>query len=205
MRQQYRGTSAFSRFVCLLILSVTKQSVKTQVAFDAVCPDVNVVQNFDAQKYSGVWFEIESYPGMIDEFDICVSLNYTMQTDGNLQVSSSWFNTSSKVHESIQGSVRLINPSLGAKLLVTFPTSPVSQSMSTDGNFWLLETDYVNYSIVFLCLPVGSNISFQYLSYLSRERFPFAAGLNFIHQRMESLGLDRTFLKPNDQINCPFN
>lgn len=70
---------------------------------------------------------------------------------------------SSKVHESIQGSVRLINPSLGAKLLVTFPTSPVSQSMSTDGNFWLLETDYVNYSIVFLCLPVGSNISFRKL------------------------------------------
>lgn len=54
MRQQYRGTSAFSCFVCLLILCVTKQSVKTQVAFDAVCPDVNVVQNFDAQKV--FWF-----------------------------------------------------------------------------------------------------------------------------------------------------
>lgn len=120
---------------------------------------------------------------MIDEFDVCVSLNYTMQTDGNLQVISSWFNTrylfsflsekflmiysygivSSNAHESIQGSVRLISPSLGAKLLVTFLSSSVTQSMSTDGNFWLLETDYVNYAIVFLCLPVGLNLSFRKL------------------------------------------
>jgi lipocalin len=44
-------------------------------------------------KYSGVWFEIESYPDMINEFDICVSLSYLVQTDGVLQVVSSWFNT----------------------------------------------------------------------------------------------------------------
>lgn len=92
-----------------------------------------------------------SIPGIIFFFSIWYLTMVTMKF------------VSSKVHESIQGSVRLINPSLGAKLLVTFPTSPVSQSMSTDGNFWLLETDYVNYSIVFLCLPVGSNISFRKL------------------------------------------
>ena len=44
-------------------------------------------------KYSGVWFEIESYPSLIDEFDICVSLNYTVIADDALQVVSSWFNS----------------------------------------------------------------------------------------------------------------
>lgn len=50
MRQQYSTASIFSHFLCLLILSVTKQSVKAQIAFDAICPDVTVVRNFDAQK-----------------------------------------------------------------------------------------------------------------------------------------------------------
>jgi hypothetical protein len=137
---------------------------------------------------------------------------------------------SSKEHESIQGSARFVNPGLGAKLLVTYPTSFVTESMSTDGNFWIIETDYKNYAIVFLCLPIGPNISFrmlalfyqlflfktivsiifsyfiyntEFLSYLSRERFPFTMGLNFVHQRIETLGLDRTLLKPIDQTNCP--
>ncbi|XP_046436862.1 apolipoprotein D-like isoform X2 [Daphnia pulex] len=178
-------------------------SIKAQIAFDVVCPNVNIVQDFDMQKYSGVWFEIESYPDVIDEFDICVSLSYSVQTDGVLQVVSSWFNTSSKAHERIQGSARFVNPGLGAKLLVTYPTSFVTESMSTDGNFWIIETDYKNYAIVFLCLPIGPNISFQFLSYLSRERFPFTMGLNFVHHRIETLGLDRTLLKPIDQTNCP--
>ncbi len=134
--------------------------------------------------------------------------------------------SSSKANENIQGTARVINPELGAKLLVTFSSSAIDPSILTIGNFWVLETDYLNYAVVFLCVPVDQNGSLrkffywdlyfilksmlvflvfllEFLSYLSRVRFPFMTGLDFVRQRIESLGLDRRFLKPNNQLNCP--
>ena len=80
---------------------------------------------------------------------------------------------SSKANESIQGSVRFVNPGSEAKLLVTYPSSFVTESMSTNGNFWIIETDYKNYAIVFLCLPIGPNTSFRMLLALFRQQFKF--------------------------------
>ena len=71
---------------------------------------------------------------------------------------------SSRTHESIRGSAQFVNPGLEAKLLITYPTSFVTESMLTNGNFWIIETDYKNYAIVFLCLPIGPNISFRMLA-----------------------------------------
>lgn len=102
-------------FRFLLILDAIVRTVSAQIALKTSCPRVNVVQDFNIQKvqikihfyffnlsrflrfpvlkYSGVWFEIESYPSIIDQFDVCLSLNYTVQSSETLTVVSSWFNT----------------------------------------------------------------------------------------------------------------
>lgn len=69
--------------------------------------------------------------------------------------------SSSQRHESVQGTARVIKPELGAKLSVTFASSPFIEASETEGNFWILETDYSNYAIVFLCLPDGQNASLR--------------------------------------------
>ena len=111
--QSALNVAIFVRFSFLLVLVL--HNSEAQIAFDVPCPDVHVVRDFDVQKvgklcilfetfmvfrqchyflkYSGIWFEIVSYPSIIDEFDICVSMHYTVQADGSLQVVSSWFNT----------------------------------------------------------------------------------------------------------------
>ena len=42
-----------------------------------------------------------------------------------------------------------------------------------------------------------------FLWYLSRQRSPCEAQQVFVHQRMESLGLNRKFLVKTEQTNCP--
>jgi hypothetical protein len=52
----------------------------------------------------------------------------------------------------VDGVARLIEPPKGqAKLGVVFPSNPFSRPVPADGNYWVLDTDYINYSIVWTC------------------------------------------------------
>lgn len=52
----------------------------------------------------------------------------------------------------VDGTARLIEPPKGqAKLGVVFPLNSFSRPVPADGNYWVLDTDYINYSIVWNC------------------------------------------------------
>ena len=51
----------------------------------------------------------------------------------------------------VTGTAQLIGGQLGGKLNVSFPGSSYKQSSSSDGNYWVLETDYDNYAVVWSC------------------------------------------------------
>jgi hypothetical protein len=59
---------------------------------------------------------------------------------------------SSKSFNMVDGTARLIEPPKGqAKLGVVFPSNSFSRPVPADGNYWVLDTDYTNYSIVWSC------------------------------------------------------
>ena len=53
----------------------------------------------------------------------------------------------------VDGVARLVDPSKReAKLGVVFPGNPLfNRPVPNDGNYWVLSTDYVNYSVVWSC------------------------------------------------------
>lgn len=59
---------------------------------------------------------------------------------------------SSKSFDMVDGRARLIEPAKReGKLGVEFPGSPFQRPIPADGNYWVLDTDYINYSIVWSC------------------------------------------------------
>lgn len=59
---------------------------------------------------------------------------------------------SSKSFNEVDGVARLVDPSKReAKLGVVFPGNRFSRPVPADGNYWVLSTDYVNYSVVWSC------------------------------------------------------
>ncbi|EFX82011.1 hypothetical protein DAPPUDRAFT_302799 [Daphnia pulex] len=194
-----------NKFLVVFVTAVQLLSprVQSQVTFDQPCPKLDVVRDFDLHRYLGLWYEIESYPAVFSSFASCVTANYSLLADGNVRVINRSFNTSSKSFNMVDGIARLIEPPKGqAKLGVVFPSNSFSRPVPADGNYWVLDTDYTNYSIVWSCQTFNGK-SIQFLWYLSRQRQPSESGLTFVHHRIDSFGLDQKFLKTMEQRNCP--
>ena len=51
----------------------------------------------------------------------------------------------------ILGNATLVS---SGKLLVKFPVSP---ALTVSSNYWVLDTDYDNYSVVYSCTPLTTN------------------------------------------------
>lgn len=117
---------------------------------------VTPVQNFDAQRYLGKWYEIARLDNRFERGLERVSAEYSLRPDGQIRVINRGFNTTTQQWSQIEGRAKFVSsPNIG-QLKVSF-----------FGPF------YAGYNIVELdpnyqyALVVGNN--FKYLWILSRS------------------------------------
>ena len=85
------------------------------------CPNVNIVQNFDVQRYTGLWYEIRKYPFIFTIGGRCVTANYALNGDSTVNVVNKQIRFGRE--DSITGTAKIITPGVGS-LTVTFPSVP---------------------------------------------------------------------------------
>ncbi|XP_063243036.1 apolipoprotein D-like isoform X2 [Bacillus rossius redtenbacheri] len=136
-----------------------------QVVLNHGCQNVSVVQKFDMAKYMGFWYDYEK----VNSFQArgkCLTANYTLRSDGTVSVHNKMVISSTGETTEIFGSATLDSSVDEAKLKVVF---------STHGNreapYWVLSTDYTNYSVVWACESQASG-SKQFAWVLTRSRSP---------------------------------
>ena len=104
--------------------------------------------DFDITKYTGKWYEVAR--DKFTHFEIlsgCVQADYGLKDDGSISISN-------KAHrfllgwDSIEGSGVQSNVTGPASLNVNFFGEP---SADEPGNYFVINTDYDNYSIVYNC------------------------------------------------------
>jgi apolipoprotein D and lipocalin family protein len=116
---------------------------------------VTTVQNFDAQRYLGKWYEIARLDNRFEHGLEQISAEYSFRPDGQLKVLNRGFNTSTQQWSQIEGRAKFVSsPTVGA-LKVSF-FGPFYAGY----NIVELDPDY-QYALV-----VGNN--FKYLWILSR-------------------------------------
>ncbi|CAH2243005.1 jg19448 [Pararge aegeria aegeria] len=168
---------------------------KTPVFFRGQC-DVNipVMKNFNATAYMGLWHNIQSYPS-ISQAGSCNNARYTLK-DGFVDV----FNTQVVGEEllSINGVARVASADGSAKLTVNFPIAG-TDSVST-ADYWVLDTDYESYALVYSCVNIDDTIQ-QVTSWkLSRTKELSAKGSTAINAIIQSIRvLDQRYFEDNDQ------
>ncbi|KAG6455295.1 hypothetical protein O3G_MSEX009121 [Manduca sexta] len=121
-----------------------------RVVFRGQCEDIPVVQNFMADRYTGLWHEIESYPAPFQNGN-CNNAYYTL-VGGTVDV----FNTQviNQTLDTIRGTAVLATTDGSAKLLVRFPIAGTNQTSLAE--YWVLGTDYTSYSIVYSCRNINN-------------------------------------------------
>ncbi|XP_064618298.1 apolipoprotein D-like [Liolophura sinensis] len=99
--------------------------------------------NFDASQYLGKWYEHERFFSIAEYDEDCVSANYSLKADGKVKVvNQGVIIGTSQVDEAV-GEAYAPDPNFPAKLLVIFGGPP--------SNYWVLDTDYKTYTVVWSC------------------------------------------------------
>ncbi|XP_063831228.1 uncharacterized protein LOC135080516 [Ostrinia nubilalis] len=164
------------------------------VVFPGQCdPDIPVVQNFNAAAYLGRWRAIEVYHTEFQTGE-CSEANYALNTNGNVDV----INTQ-VINETLftMNGVAVAATDGTGKLEVTFPTS------STPSPYWILDTDYLSYALVYSCVNIDAEQRRVWAWKLARERSLSANAVAAINQVMDTVNVldDRYFMsvEQNDE------
>jgi len=148
------------KVLALLVLCLAGHHASGQGWFE--CPKPPVQSNFELKRYTGLWYEIERYWYMVPELNTyCGTAQYTIKNDSHILVNNSARTGSVNADTySVIGDAYAPNPSEPAKLIVSF---------GSPAPLWILETDYVTYSIAFSCTEVLGAVPIQFAWIISRD------------------------------------
>ncbi|XP_053680165.1 apolipoprotein D-like [Anopheles nili] len=152
----------WNQLVCCALLVVLVQGT----IFERPCRSLDAVQDFQVEKYLGLWYDLEHYEASFEQNTDCVTAEYSRYTDGSIRVFNSAVRLTDGLLYAVDGLALLSYPEanpLEAKLNVSFYGAPNDES-----NYWVLDTDYESYSIVWSCEPIGQDRSLEYYWLLSR-------------------------------------
>ena len=108
-----------------------------------------------------------------------------------------FLNSLKDTYEFQAGIATYVDPTVPSKLIVTFQIGIIT----TRGNYWVLDTDYNNYSLVYSCSKmVGIKIENAWI--LSRQPTLDASTINRLQNLLRSNGVDPSKFTVTDQSNC---
>lgn len=136
------------------------------------CPQATVVRDFNTTAYLGVWYEIQRYEADFQVSLDCTTAEYT-QADpsvARLTVVNSGilFNGTSGTAFEVRGVAVPSFPedsSNPGKFSVAFFGAEPDRS-----NYWVLDTDYTNYSVVWSCEQISAQSYNEFAWVLSRSK-----------------------------------
>nr|WJZ69065.1 apolipoprotein D-like protein 3 [Nilaparvata lugens] len=168
------------------------------------CPNVEALEYFEPEKYVGRWYENERIINTFQLGGSCVTADYTAEKDsygeptGNILVTNSMTNWRGS-KKSISGTaVPLDKSTSDAKYVVIF------QGVPTNGSYWVVDTDYKSYSVVYSCTSFWGLFNLKFLWLLTRVPEPSQDVQQKMSSVLKSNGLSSYLLSKTNQKNCQY-
>ena len=139
-------------------------------------PQNLIVQNFDANKYLGTWYEIARIDNKFEKNLINVKADYSIKDNGKIKVVNSGYNIKKQENKSIEGVAYVIKDGVG-QLKVSF-----FRPFYAYYNIIILDKNY-KYAVV-----AGGN--YEYLWILSRESKMSDSLYNELINTIDNMGFD---------------
>ncbi|XP_019623554.1 PREDICTED: apolipoprotein D-like [Branchiostoma belcheri] len=154
--------------------------------FGDSCPRVPTKENFDIVPYMGRWYELSKYPNSFQNGE-CGTAFYRLEADGTVTVNNTQIKADGSSDSAIGQARDDPDSDVPGRLQVRF------SSFQPWGSYWVVDTDYTNYSIVYSCDYFLIN-RVEFLWILARDRALPAGTMSNIMQKLESYNIDTTKL-----------
>ncbi|XP_046449787.1 apolipoprotein D-like isoform X1 [Daphnia pulex] len=166
------------------------------------CPALDVKQDFDLAKYAGKWYEYSKnrrYWIIMDSGLKCASETYTLEGDDTLLM----HNEGQRIINNRPVSVKAVGKHVApGKLLFSFNSVTLHGTAAEDVPYWILDTDYTNYSVVWSCSE-NAGVNAQVTWILTREIKPDPSVVRTAMEVLSRNGLGRTsMVTTNHRSNC---
>lgn len=167
---------------------VTGSNPADSVSFVAQDPPT-VVDFVNLSRYTGLWYEVASYPAYFSIGCVGTTATYTLQPDGNISLLNQCFTlTRNGFRRTITGVAKVTDPTTNAKLSIFFEGS------SLGAPYWIIDLDQENYQYAVVSNPTRSG-----LFILSRTPSLDPEIMQGILQRLEDQGYNLRRLKTTRQ------
>ncbi|CAG9789457.1 unnamed protein product [Diatraea saccharalis] len=158
------------------------------VILDGQCEDaddVDVVTDFDANSFSGTWYEIERFPSEIQNGE-CVANQFESNQNGFAINKTIIYN---ERLQTFTGQATLSPDNRGVLSI------SLSNGVDTiNGNLFVLDTDYVDYALLYSCRNVNNEQKQVYSWKVSRNQNELSQNANV---NIDAIVTDRRFLFQN--------
>ncbi len=147
----------YNRFKTLSLIGVSALIVVTLLSFRFKRKDIEVVQNFDQQKYLGTWYEIARLDYKWEKGLDHVTATYSLKDDKTIKVDNKGYDTKKQKWEQSIGKAKAVDKATEGRLKVSF-FGPFYSGY----NVVAIDKEY-KYALV-----IGKNANYMWL--LSREK-----------------------------------
>ncbi|XP_020283416.1 apolipoprotein D-like isoform X2 [Pseudomyrmex gracilis] len=183
----------------IFVILAVATAATAQVPFIGACPNLETMKNFNLNSYLGKWYEVERYFAWFEFAGKCVTASYSVnEDDGSVKIINKQISSFSGITSSIEGVARLLGKSDDPKLSVSFPSLPVP----VEAPYWILDTDYKSYAVVWSCANLGV-LNVRNVWILTREPNPPVEVLEKAYQVIDKNNISRAYFIRTNQKNCP--
>uniref|UniRef100_A0A1A9UMR1 Apolipoprotein D n=1 Tax=Glossina austeni TaxID=7395 RepID=A0A1A9UMR1_GLOAU len=181
----------------VIIAVMRMRMVSPQTISGGSCTkDVETVADFDVDRYTGRWYEHEKYPVIFEFGGKCIYAEYHDLGNNEVSVFNYQKNKFPGLGSSITGTAKVVS---SGKLEVRFDGFA---ALAGPGNYWVLDTDYENFSVVYSCADFLGIVNTKVIWILTRERFPEKQIVAQARDAITSHGFSLRGLVKTDQSNC---
>ncbi|XP_065200815.1 apolipoprotein D-like [Planococcus citri] len=168
------------------------------------CPDHPTVDQFDLEKFQGPWYEIERSFYVFELLGNCPKFNFSITSGDSMEVKFSMKNRITGNKNVIDGLAypKPYNPAIWDYRVNSGLPKYLSRIMPGSGKYFILDTDYDSYAIMYSCSNLGLFHS-DLIWVLGRDKNLEPESRTLIYTHLNNLHIDEARLTLSKQLNCP--
>lgn len=161
------------------------------------CPELDTVQNFNLTAYMGDWYELEKYFSMNNIGSRCVKESYSLRDNSSIGVVHSEIGSITSRLYIYDGYGAFLNDKKSGKFIIKYPAHITLFGQP----YYILDTDYKNFSVVWSCSNYGVIHRGSVWIY-TRSKTPSAKVLKRAYDVLTKNKLSKLFLRRTVHLKC---